>query len=191
MLRNFNFQAKEFFFENLLLVVCCAFYLAWWLLAFRPVNPIKGLKSGWLLLPSFLAGFAAMGFAARGLGAAAVNPGLFPSGWVLWGGGISYVILLAGTTLLLHRPATTELFLIVGWAMLALSEVSALFGGGSFSHSAAIMFAVIIAAGTAAGLACYVLYDHLSPAAGYIDGMVPLIMAALVMAGINLALLRG
>lgn len=191
MRHAFDFQTRQIFLANLLLVVCCAFYLAWWILAFKPVNPIKGMKTGWLLIPAFAAGIAATVFAARGLGAAAVYPGLFPSGWVLWGGILAYVVLLAVTGFLLHRPVTTELFLIVGWAMLALSEVSALFGGSAFSHNAAIIFAAVIAVGTTVSMICYVLYYKLSATAGFIDGMVPLIMAALVMAGMDLVLLRG
>lgn len=191
MWHDFNFQTRQIFLANLLVVVCCAFYLAWWILAFKPVNPIKGIKTGWLLIPAFAAGIAAVVFAVGGLGTAAVYPGLLPSGWVLWGGILAYVVLLAVTRFLLHRPVTTELFLIVGWAMLALSEVSTLFGDSALSHNAAIIFAVIIAVGTMVCLICYVLYYKLSAMAGFIDGMVPLIMAALVMAGMDLVLLRG
>jgi len=191
MWHDFNFQTRQIFLANLLLVVCCAFYLAWWLLAFKPVNPIKGMKTGWLLIPAFAAGIAAVVFAAKGLGVVAAYPGLFPSGWVLWGGVLAYVVLLAATRFLLHRPVTTELFLIVGWAMLALSEASALFGGGAFSHRIAITFAALIAVGAVISLICYMLYYKLSATAGFIDGMVPLIMAAVVMAGIDLVLLNG
>lgn len=191
MWHDFNFQTRQIFLANLLLVVCCMFYLAWWLLAFKPVNPIKGMKTGWLLVPAFAAGMAAVVFAARGLGGAAVYPGLFPSSWLLWGSVLAYVVLLAATSFLLHRPVTTELFLIVGWTMLALSEVNALLGGGAFSHRVAITFAAIIAVGAVISLICYMLYYRLSATAGFIDGMVPLLMAALVMAGINLVLLNG
>ena len=40
-------------------MVCCAFYLAWWLMAFK-TNPIKGMKTGWLLIPAFAADIAAV-----------------------------------------------------------------------------------------------------------------------------------
>ncbi|MCI2059061.1 MAG: hypothetical protein LKJ80_07645 [Oscillibacter sp.] len=191
MPRNFAFQTRQIFFGNLLLILCCAFYLAWWILAFRPANPVRGFQSGWLLLPALAAGIAATVFAARGLGAAAARPGLFPPGWVLWGGAAAYAAALAVTKFLLHRPVTTELLLIVGWAMLALSEVSALFGAGAFTRGTAAVFAAVIAAGTAVSLCCYVLYYRLSCTAGLIDGIVPLAAAALIMAAMNLVLLRG
>jgi len=188
---DFNLQTRQIFLANLLLVICCAFYLAWWLLAFKPVDPIRGMKTGWLLIPAFAAGIAAVVFAVKGLGAPSVNPGLFPSGWVLWGGVIAYVVLLTVTTFLLHRPVTTELFLIVGWAMLALSEVNTLYGGGTLSYRAAITFAAIIAVGAVISLICYMLYYKLPATAGFVDGIVPLLMAALIMAGIDIVLLKG
>jgi len=189
VLHNLDSSARQIFFGNLLLVVCCAFYLAWWLLAFRPVNPVRGFRTGWLLLPAFAAGLAAVILAVRGL-RAAPGPGLFPPGLLLWGGILAYVLLMALTRFLLNRPVTTELFLIVGWAALALSEADALCGAGTFGRGEAAAFAVISAAGAVVSLICYVRYYHLSAAAGYLDGMVPLLMAALVMAAFDAALLR-
>ena len=169
-MNQFNVQTREIFRCNLLLVVCCGFYLAWWLLAFRPVDPVKGMKTGWLLLPAFAAGIAGAVFAAKGLGAAAGRPGLISARWILWGGILAYAALLAVTKFLLRRPVTTELFLIVGWAMLALAEVSALSGGKALSRGAAIAFAALVAVGGAVSLVCYVLYYKLPPAAGFAAG---------------------
>jgi len=190
VLQNFGLQTKQIFIGNLLLVVCCLFYLAWWVLAFNPANPIKGMKTGWLLIPALLAGLGAVAFAVRGLGAQGSAPGLFPPGRVLWGGALAYVVLLVLTWGLLHRPVTTEMFLIVGWAVLALSEASALLAAGALTHGAAVAFAAVIAAGAAVSLVCYVLYYELAETVGFIAGMVPLLMAAAVMASIDLVLLK-
>ncbi len=191
MLQHFSWETKRLFLCNLLLVLCCAFYLAWWLLASRPVNPLKGMQTGWLLLPAVAAGIAGLAFAASGLRAAGDNPGLIPSGWVLWGGAAAYVLALLITGFLLHRPVTTELFLIVGWAMLALAEASALFGCGALGRGAAMAFVVLIAVGAAVSMVCYVLYYKLPAQAGFIDGIVPLATAALIMAGMDAALLAA
>lgn len=185
---SFNFSAKQIFRSNILLIICCAFYLAWWLLAFKPTGAIKGVKSGWLLIPAFVAGLISIILAVKGIQSASIRSTLFPSGLLLWGGIAAYFILLAVTRLLFKRQVTTELFLIVGWAALALSEINVLYGIGRFSHGLAVIFAVVTGAAALISLACYVLYYNLGDYAGYFDGMVPLLMVAIVMAGISAAM---
>lgn len=186
---SFNFSAKQIFQSNLLLVICCAFYLAWWLLAFKPAGAIKGMKTGWLLIPAFVSGLLSIILAVKGIQSASIRETLFPNGLLLWGGIAVYLILLAVTVLLLKRPVTTELFLIVGWTALALSEINVLYGTGLFSHRLAVMFAVVIGVAALISLVCYVLYYNFGDRAGYFDGMVPLFLVALVMAGISTAML--
>ena len=58
---------KFFVQGNILLVVCCAFYLAWWLIAFKPEGAVKGMKSGWLLIPAAAAGILAVYKTVKGV----------------------------------------------------------------------------------------------------------------------------
>lgn len=109
--------------------VCCAFYLAWWIIAFRPDDLIKGLRSGWLLLPAAVAGFTGVYYIVRGTGMADASAGLISSKYLLSGGIIAYFLLLAVTYLVFHRMVTTELALIVGWTVLTIMEVSNLYSG--------------------------------------------------------------
>ncbi|TQI67847.1 hypothetical protein [Clostridium sp. KNHs216] len=51
-----------------------------------------------------------------------------------------------------------------------------------------VVFAVVIGVATLISLVCYVLYYNLGDRAGYFDGMIPLFMAALVTAGISIAM---
>ena len=183
-----SFSAKQIFRSNILLIICCAFYLAWWLLAFKPTGAIKGVKSGWLLIPAFVTGLVSIILAVKGIQSASIRLTLFPSGLLLWGGIAVYFILLAFTRLLFKRQVTTELFLIVGWTTLTLSEINVLYGIGRFSHGLAVIFAVVTGAAALISLACYVLYYNLGDRAGYFDGMVPLLLVALVMAGISAAM---
>jgi len=185
---EFDLSARRMFEGNLLMIVCCGFYLAWWLLAFRPAGAVRGMKTAWLLLPAFTAGLAAVVLIVRGIAAAEVKSPLFPDGWVLWGGIAVYAVLLAVTLLVFHRPVTTELFLIVGWAMLTLSEISTLYGTGRFSRGSAMGFTAVTAAAALVSLVCYVLYYNLKGTAGYYDGAVPLAAAAVVMAGLCAAM---
>jgi len=52
----------------------------------------------------------------------------------------------------------------------------------------ALVFVAIIAVVLVLDLACYVLYYRLTPWASYLDGMVPLVLAGLVMAGMCVSL---
>jgi len=188
-IHDFDFPAKQIFRSNILLIICCVFYLVWWLLAFKPTGAIKGIKTGWLLIPAFAAGSVAIILAVKGVLSSSVGVALFQSGLLLCGGIAAYLILLAVTRLLFKRSVTTELFLIVGWAMLVLSEINVLYGIGRFSHGLAAIFAVVIGVAALISLVCYVLYYNLGNRAGYFDGMIPLLMVALVMAGISVAML--
>ena len=185
MLSFFGLHEKQIFLGNILFVVCCLFYLAWWLLAFKPVGAITGLKTGWLLIPA--AGFGIWGVVQVFRGIFAKTPAslLLDGRYILWGGVALYFILLFITITLFKRPATTELVLIVGWAMLALAEANTLFGFGLFSRARAVSFMVLIGIAAIISLACYVLYYRLDRRAGYIDGLVPLLLAGLTMAGIS------
>jgi hypothetical protein len=182
-----NLPVKQIFRSNILLIVCCVFYLVWWLLAFKPTGAIRGMKTGWILIPAFVAGLAAIILAVDGIQSASIGVALFPSRLLLWGGISAYFILFVVTCQLFKRPVTTELLLIVGWAVLALSEINTLYGVGQFSHRLTAIFTVVIGVATLISLVCYVLYYNLEDRAGYFVGMVPLLMVALVMAGISVA----
>lgn len=187
-IHDLGLPAKQIFRSNILLILCCMFYFAWWLLAFKPTGAIKGMKTGWLLVPALVAGLAAVNLAVKGVLSVSIKTALFPNKLLLWGGIAAYLILLAVTCLLFKRPATSELFLIIGWAVMALSEINVLYGVGQFSHGLAASCSVVIGAATLINLVCYVLYYNLGDRAGYLDGMIPLLMTALVMAGISVAM---
>jgi len=72
--------------------------------------------------------------------------------------------------------------------VLALSEINTLYGIGRFSHGLTVIFAVVIGVAMLIGLVCYILYYNLGDRAGYFDGMVPLLMAAIVMSGISVVM---
>lgn len=187
-IHDFSFPAKQLFRSNILLIICCALYLTWWLLAFKPVGAVKGMKTGWLLIPAFAAGVVAIILAVKAIASASIGASLFSSGLLLWGGIAAYLIFLAVTRLLFKRPVTTELFLIVGWAVLTLSEINTLYGIGRFSHGLTVIFAFVVGVAMLVSLVCYMLYYNLGDRAGYYDGMVPLLIAALVMVSISIVM---
>ena len=187
-IQDYDLPSKQIFRSNILLIICCIFYLAWWLLAFKPSGGLRGIKTGWLLIPAFVAGVLAVILASKGITSAPAGTPLFPGKLLIWGGVAVYLILLVVTGLVLKRQITTELFLIVGWAVLALSEINTLYGTGRFSRRMAAPFAVVIVAAALISLVCYVLYYNLGDRAGYFDGMIPLLLVALVTAGISAAM---
>lgn len=181
-------DAKQIFWSNILLIICCAFYLTWWLLEFKPTGAIKGINTGWLLIPASITGLVGVTQAVKGILSGTTGKVLFPSKLLIWGGIAAYLILMVVTEQLFKRQVTTELFLIIGWAVLVLLEINALYSMGRFSYGVAIIFAVVTTVAVVISLFCYVLYYNLGIHAGYIDGMIPLIITALVMAGISVAM---
>ncbi len=172
------------FWGDVLLTGCCAFYLLWWVLAFKPTGAVTGMRSGWLLIPALLLGCAAVFLIVRGALAAPAAETFFSPGKILAGGVIAYVALLLVTLLAFHRQVTTELVLIVGWTVIAVLECDALFGMGLLPRGATIgLFAAALVA-AALSMVCYVLYYDLVDWAGYVDGMVPLLLVAVYMAAL-------
>lgn len=186
MFSNYSAQARQMLTGNLMLVVCCVFYLLWWLIAFKPNGAVKGIKSGWLLIPAFIFGIAAVMQIVRG--SWVDGELLFPSSAVVIGGIAIYVILLAATAIFLKRQVTTELFLIVGWAVLTFMEINSLYALGDFSKTAAIIFLIVVVIAAIVSLICYLLYYNLDSVKGYVDGMIPLLIVAVMMIALTIAM---
>ena len=185
MLTLFHTENRQIFIGNILFIICCGFYLAWWLLAFRPSGADTGVKTGWLLIPASLAGLSGIVLIVRCVLTETFFKQLLPGEYILWGGIAAFIILLVVTALVFKRPVTTELILIVGWGMLALAEINTLFGSELFSYRMAVGFVVLIGAVVVFSMICYVLYFQLNSRAGYIAGMIPLLLTALTMASIS------
>ena len=104
-----------------------------------------------------------------------------PVGWILAGGVIGYVVLLVISNIVFHRMVTTELFLIVGWAVLNLIVVDTLYASGLFSDGVSSLFVVLTLIVVVASLYCYMIYYDLEKWKGYIDGFLPLVMVGIAM----------
>lgn len=185
---DFDSHIKQLFWGNLSLIICCLFYLWWWVAAFSPNRTPGGLRTAPLLLLAMAAGILAVALTATGVTAIPREVSLFPPRSLLWGGAAVYLVLLAATALLLRRQVTTELFLIVGWTVLELSELDALYGAGRFAFRTAVVFSVVVVLSAALSLVCYLLYYRLTATAGYVDGMIPLLLVAVVMAALTAAM---
>lgn len=180
-----GFPKGQFIQGNILLFACCVFYLAWWLTAFKPEGAVKGMKSGWLLLPAAVTGILAVVKIVTGIGRINMDSAAVSSAQICLIGIIAYAVLLTFTWLLMKRPATTELLLIVGWTTMVTAEVNALYTAHAFGQgqAAALLTASVVMA--LVSLVCYLVYYRLDAVKGYYDGMVPLVIVA-VMTGIML-----
>lgn len=167
-----------------IMVLCCLFYLAWWSIAFRPgetVSAVSG-RAGCLLL--LTVGFAAAGILCNAYGIRGMQ---IPNDtndvkWILMVGAVAYLLLLGVTAGLLGRKPTSELLLIVLWAVMETAVVHALYAA-DFLQAYTIP-AVIIIGATILGLVAYLLYYEIDEQSAYYWGMVPLITDAVAMAAI-------
>ncbi len=182
--------ARKMFWGDIWLTGCCIFYLLWWILAFRPAGAVKGIKSGWLLIPALILGVAAAVMIIRGAAGADTDGSFFSSEIILAAGAVSYMILLIATQFIFHRQVTSELFLIVAWTGLAFLEINALYALGFLAwNKAVVLFAAAVIA-AALSMICYMLYYDLSGWAGYVDGMIPLLLVAVFMAALAVLIVR-
>ena len=189
MFENLQLPLKQVLCGNVLLITCCGFYLAWWLVAFRIDDPIKGMKSGWLLIPAVIAGMAAIIILVRSIIDIGSEHAVVPNFSFIIGGVLAYVIFAVVTAVFFKRQMTTELLLFVGWGALALALVNTLYGSQQLAPSSSLVLVIIIVAVIAVSLVCYVLFYRLEPLQAYYDGMIPLILVALTMAALSVCML--
>ena len=187
---------------NWLMVVCSICYLAWWLITFKPPAP-KGTSVGTLcLIGAFCSGLLGLFLTGTGM---AIDEGLTGSGmandegitgsgvpmlWIIIAGIIMYAVLLILTRVLFHRQVTSELFIIVGWAVLEAALCNYMYALGRFTAKEALIYVGVILVTAVVSLICYILYYELPYVKGYIDGCIPLALCMIVMIILNLKIMR-
>lgn len=189
-MKIFQPDARLLLYGQGLMVLCSVFYLIWWGAAFRPGRHGTTFASGSALCVAALCGIVGVVLSIWGMqDIPKIRPSL--SGAVYLAAGVAvYLVLLAVTSAVCKRQVTTELLLIVGWAALELSVLSAVYGGEIMELRMALIWSVTVLVAAVISLVCYLLYYRLTDKAGYVDGMIPLILAGLVAAGIDLCLMR-
>jgi len=180
---------NKLLYGNLTMIFCSLFYLAWWLVAFKPGAEPNHTVTRLLLGAAFAVGIVSVFIFQSGFGSLKTTRSLFPGHSLLWGGILVYIALLVITNLALHRMVTTELALIVAWTALELAVISGIYGTEKMTLVTAAVLSVMTAAAAVLSMVCYLLYYNLPEKAGYIDGAVPLVTVAAAMAVIDITVL--
>ena len=167
---------------NLCLVLCCIFYLIWWSIAFNPNRDFPMAAKSILFLVTLCFGLAGVGVLVWGMAELPKEKGGISSGAICVIGIVAYALLLFLTYHFLQRQVTTELALIVGWTALEVCVMNALWRADALGAAAAVVMAVVVVVAAVIGMLCYLAYYELDPQIAFYDGMVPLILFAVVMA---------
>lgn len=166
------------------LIICCVFYMIWWFLCYKPGTSVNRIGSwrGLLLLVTAACGFAGAFLILTSLGNLPLSqPNRFSGTAVILGGIITYAALACITHFVWKRPVTTELVLIVGWAMLEVSLCGSLNSAGIFNDHRLTAAVIIIAIAFLISMILYVLYYRMEEMQAYYLAVVPLITEAVSM----------
>ena len=166
---------------QILLVFCCMSYLVWWYRGYRPeteVNRVGGING--ILL-----------FITAALGIAGIVMSLIPVPLtaklkadplaIVAGGVIAYVVLLLVTRFCFQRVVTTELFLIIGWAVLEAVVITRLDAAGLLGRNGFFVMCVVVAVAVLISMILYVAYYKMEKMKAFYAAMVPLITEAVAM----------
>lgn len=182
MLSSLPLPLRDIVFGQMALVACCVVYLAWWCIAFRPGVVSGGAMGGVLLLLTMVLAGVGIWLDAGGICALWTGSAGRAAGCIFLVGIVAYPVLLLLTVKVLHRVPTTELLLIVAWAVLEAMVVAVLAFSGLAADGAALPCFVAIVLATVIGLICYLVYYHLAPWTAFYCGMVPLGLDGVTMA---------
>ena len=173
------------------LIICCTLYILWWYRGYRPgttVDRIGGLN-GMLLLMT-----AAFGLAGVIMSTGTV-PELYPAKidplYLIPAGVLMYAMLLLITRTVFHRVVTTELILIVLWAVLEIAVINKLNAGGLLSDKLFLFMTIVIIAVFILDIVLYVAYYRMEEMRAFYAAMVPLIAAAVTSGMLVILVMNG
>lgn len=168
---------------SLLLILCNLFYLAWWIVAFKPgVEARRTWLAALLVGTATVVGIIGVVQLVGAIRSAVMKRSLFNGMILIVCGFAAYILLILITWFFMHRQITLELLLIDGWVILELSLINLLYGTEKLSFAGAVIFIVILAAAVIAVMYFYMAYYNLEKEAAFIDGTIPLIITAAFMA---------
>jgi hypothetical protein len=172
---------KDLIHGNILLIICCGCYLLWWIIAFNPEHSLSKMITSPIIVFAAAIGIVGGYLVLRAISATSLTRSIIGGFQLLAIGAIVYVALLLFSMLVLKRPVTTELLLIVGWAVLQISYTNVLYGTEHISLALASILILLIIAFAVVSFIAYLFYYQLAPMPSYIDGMIPLVLVMVMM----------
>ena len=103
----------------------------------------------------------------------------------------AFVMLLLITRTVFHRVVTTELILIVLWAVLETAVINKLNAGGFLSDKLFLFMAIVIIAVFILDIVLYVAYYRMEEMRAFYAAMVPLIAAAVTSGMLVILVMNG
>ena len=164
------------------LILCCVFYLIWWYRGFRPgvtVNRIGGVN-GVLLAVTAVLGLTGIAFSLYSITDTEGKLSLSPLS-ILFGGVMTYLLLLVVTKYAFHRIVTSELLLIVVWTMMEAAVVNWLNAGGYLTGFRLVVMVIVLALAFVISIILYVAYYRMEEMKAFYAAMVPLVTEAAAM----------
>lgn len=168
---------KEIITGQLLLSAGALFYTGWWLAAFK----LDSARSGGALSALLFLLLAAFGLSGTALTVHGIHGLPRPSSWP--GSGmlfimalLVYFILLTGSVKLFGRKSTTELILMVLWALMEIMALGALHETGALAGTAYVLIWAAVTIASLIAFAAYMMYYRMDDNTAYITGAVPLLV---------------
>ena len=122
-------------------------------------------------------------------------PELYPAKidplYLIPAGVLMYAMLLLITRTVFHRVVTTELILIVLWAVLEIAVINKLNAGGFLSDKLFLLMAFVIIAVFITDIVLYVAYYRMEEMRAFYAAMVPLIAAAVTSGMLVILVMNG
>jgi hypothetical protein len=162
---------------QLIMLLAITFYIIWWVVS---KGDITSAGTGSYLTMTLLCGVAAVALLFFGINLLPQTDGGIPVRYILAGALTLLIILFPATTIFLKRAVTSELPLILFWAALECSAITALHQSRFFSVKKALALVALVGMATGVGLACYIVHYHLDEAMRFRNGLIPLVADGVV-----------
>lgn len=167
---------KEIITGQFLLSLGALFYTGWWLTAFRPDARSGGALSALLFLCLAVFGLSGTALTVHGIHGLPLPPS-WPGGTMLLALALLvYFLLLTGSVKLFGRKPTTELILLVLWALMEIMVLGVLHEAGALAGAAYGLIWAAVAAASLIAFAAYMMYYRMDDNTAYITGAVPLLV---------------